>query len=397
MPVDTSIYGLIRPMRIEGPLDQFAKGMSVRNLITQGELQDLQRKQTVDAMGRQQQLRDLFASGTPSPQEVMAVDPSTGLQLLKDQREARKTDAQTKKAEIDALGAATKILRDRTATVQDDAGMAFLRDEAVRLFGPDIAAKMNIPERFDPAWKEQQIMTADKLLSQLEAARQRDFQERQNALTRGETARHNRVMEGQGAARLAHEGIAAPGSPAATGSQPVSAPASPGMSPKDRAKLEAEKPKATAALENSMSNLDRLISEAKAIKSHPGLKAVSGMGDWKTLGIPGARFIPGTDAANAHAKLETLKSQIAFSVLQAMRDASKTGGALGQVSERELDLLQNNLAALDTWQGDEQFKESLQQVIDYAEGVKKRLREAYDQTYGGQSGGGIKFLGFEGQ
>src|SRR5690606_1509902 len=155
-----------------------------------------------------------------------------------------------------------------------------------------------------------------------------------------------------------------PGSPAATGSQPVSAPASPGMSPKDRAKLEAEKPKATAALENSQSNLDRLISEAKAIKSHPGLKAVSGMGDWKTLGIPGARFIPGTDAANAHAKLETLKSQIAFSVLQAMRDASKTGGALGQVSERELDLLQNNLAALDTWQGDEQFKESLQQVID---------------------------------
>src|SRR5690606_7816062 len=144
---DTSIYGLIRPMRVEGPMDTFAKGMSVRNLITQGELQDLQRKQTVDAMGRQQQLRDLFARGTPSPQEVMAVDPSIGLQLLKDQREARRTDAQTKKAEIEALGSATKQLRDLTATVQDDAGMVALREAAMRLFGPDVVAKMNIPER----------------------------------------------------------------------------------------------------------------------------------------------------------------------------------------------------------------------------------------------------------
>src|SRR3546814_20638654 len=43
----------------------------------------------------------------------------------------------------------------------------------------------------------------------------------------------------------------------------------------------------------------------------------------------------------------SLKSQIACSVRQAMRDASKTGGALGAVSEKELSLLQNNLAALD--------------------------------------------------
>src|SRR5690606_25936911 len=120
----------------------------------------------------------------PSPQEVMAVDPSTGLQLLKDQREARKTDAQTKKAEIDALGAATKILRDRTATVQDDAGMALLRDEAVRLFGPDIASKMNIPDRFDPVWKQNQLLTADAVLKRMEEERQRAFQGEQNDLDR---------------------------------------------------------------------------------------------------------------------------------------------------------------------------------------------------------------------
>ena len=45
-----------------------------------------------------------------------------------------------------------------------------------------------------------------------------------------------------------------------------------------------------------------------------------------------------------------------------MREASPTGGALGQVSERELDLLMATLSSLDQAQTQEQFIQSLDQI-----------------------------------
>lgn len=44
--------------------------------------------------------------------------------------------------------------------------------------------------------------------------------------------------------------------------------------------------------------------------------------------------------------LSSIQASVAFDTLQKMREASKTGGALGAVSERELDLLINSLGAL---------------------------------------------------
>lgn len=137
----------------------------------------------------------------------------------------------------------------------------------------------------------------------------------------------------------------------------------------------AEAPAAQAALNNSISNLDRLGNEARAIMNDPALGRITGL-----LGM--VRNIPGGSAANVEARLDTLKSQIGFSVLQAMRDASKTGGALGQVSERENVLLQQNLAALSQAQSEAAFKRSLEQILDYVEGAKQRLRDGYAQSYG---------------
>lgn len=74
--------------------------------------------------------------------------------------------------------------------------------------------------------------------------------------------------------------------------------------------------------------------------------------------------IPGTDARNFQAEVETLKSNIAFNELTAMRDASKSGGALGQISDREESLLSATLGALDTAQSPSQFKSQLLKVQD---------------------------------
>lgn len=85
-----------------------------------------------------------------------------------------------------------------------------------------------------------------------------------------------------------------------------------------------------------------------------------------TTGLGGSLMsnIPGTAAKDFAAKLQTLKSNIAFGELTEMRAASKTGGALGAVSERELGLLESSLGALDQAQSPAQIKQQLQQIRD---------------------------------
>ena len=71
--------------------------------------------------------------------------------------------------------------------------------------------------------------------------------------------------------------------------------------------------------------------------------------NWWSTGTPGQimQNLGGTDARALRAKLEPVLAALAFDRLQAMRDASKTGGALGQVSERELGLLMRSRYAID--------------------------------------------------
>lgn len=136
----------------------------------------------------------------------------------------------------------------------------------------------------------------------------------------------------------------------------------------------------TNALQGGVADLDRLAVEANKVLTHPGLPGITGIA---------GKFpnIPGTDAANAEALLGTLKSQVGFGVLQAMRNASKTGGALGSVSDAEGKRLEANLASLDKAQSLEQFKDSLGQIIKFTEDAKGRMRNAYNMRHQGAGQG----------
>lgn len=72
--------------------------------------------------------------------------------------------------------------------------------------------------------------------------------------------------------------------------------------------------------------------------------------------------IPGTSAYDLVQKLDTLKSNIAFNELQEMRNASKTGGALGQVAVRELELLERTLGSLEIGLSKEVLLSNLEKV-----------------------------------
>lgn len=137
---------------------------------------------------------------------------------------------------------------------------------------------------------------------------------------------------------------------------------------------QADLGKAKAALETNINGLDRLAQQANEVKNHPGLSHITGLAGV----LPN---VPGMSGADAQAKLNTLKSQVGFSVLQAMREASKTGGALGSITEGEHKILQNNLAELENAQSEKQFKQALDKIITFSEGSKDRLRAAYEQDY----------------
>lgn len=86
-----------------------------------------------------------------------------------------------------------------------------------------------------------------------------------------------------------------------------------------------------------------------------------------TTGFIGGQMLSGFGGTAAHdiaADLETIRGIIGFGELQAMREASPTGGALGQVSEMENLLLQAQYGSLAQSQGKEQFLRNLQTVRD---------------------------------
>lgn len=83
-----------------------------------------------------------------------------------------------------------------------------------------------------------------------------------------------------------------------------------------------------------------------------------------TTGLAGSFLsnIPGTAARDIRGLLDTIRANVGFDKLQQMRAASPTGGALGQVSERENLLLQSTLGNLEQSQSRPQFIQNLKRL-----------------------------------
>lgn len=100
------------------------------------------------------------------------------------------------------------------------------------------------------------------------------------------------------------------------------------------------------------------------------------------------RQVGGTPAYNLNRTIDTIKSNIGFQALQAMREASPTGGALGQVAVQELNMLQATLGSLDIGQSATQLKANLTKIKTHFNNLKANLDKAGTSTTSTQSGGG---------
>lgn len=84
-------------------------------------------------------------------------------------------------------------------------------------------------------------------------------------------------------------------------------------------------------------------------------------------------MVPGSPAYNTVASIDTQKAVNAFKALKDMREASKTGGALGNVSNREIELLYSAFTALDPQMGD-QFGANIADVMQRFERVRYMMQ-----------------------
>lgn len=117
--------------------------------------------------------------------------------------------------------------------------------------------------------------------------------------------------------------------------------------------------------------------------------------NWSNTGPVGAisGALPGGGwATDSRALIKTLQSGLAASALQAMRDASKTGGALGNVSDKDLELLQTKIANLDPNQSEAQLKEQLKVIYDELNSALATRVNTFQKYYEGVPGAEVPEL-----
>lgn len=146
-------------------------------------------------------------------------------------------------------------------------------------------------------------------------------------------------------------------------------------------------------------NTQRAAEQAEANKGQAAdivlqdIRAVKGMltggRAQPVTGVAGrmASMLPGSEASDARALAETIKANIGFDRLQQMREASPTGGALGQVTERELATLQAVLGNLEFSQSKDQLLRNLTRLETVYSDILDKIRATGDGTYLPRSNG----------
>jgi hypothetical protein len=147
-----------------------------------------------------------------------------------------------------------------------------------------------------------------------------------------------------------------------------------GLSKKDLEKREMAYPQATAAIQGFEAKSEGFIKDLEKLRDSPGLDEITGFAAGRLPGLT-------DEGRKAQALYDKVVAKGGFQALQDMRDASKTGGALGSVTEREGKQLIASFAAIDRRQNAKDVRDAIDTSISDIQGAGTRMREAYDTTY----------------
>ena len=129
---------------------------------------------------------------------------------------------------------------------------------------------------------------------------------------------------------------------------------------------------------NSTANIQKQIQDARdIINKYP---SATGWGSLMSM-------VPDTEAAQLNALLRTLEANVAFKALQEMRANSPTGGALGNVSNVEIELLYQSLSPILQKGGVDELLSTLNTIENDALQTLDVYERAYNEDlryYGGR-------------
>jgi hypothetical protein len=173
-----------------------------------------------------------------------------------------------------------------------------------------------------------------------------------------------------------------------------------GLAPKEIQKREAALPQARQSVKTISNTMSVIGQTVDSLLANPdGIDGITGLVYGVTPAITGP-------ARKAKAELDQLKNLAFIQGITELRAASKTGAAVGNVTNREGDRFENLKASLDRSQSKEDLVAALKKLKTQAELTSQFTTEAFDDTYSyksaapaapaaGQGTGGFKYLGKE--
>jgi hypothetical protein len=154
--------------------------------------------------------------------------------------------------------------------------------------------------------------------------------------------------------------------------------ASPSLPLKNRQELMIVQPQeqaATTSIAISMRDINDTVD--RLLQNQSGIKSATGFG-----GELQSR-IGGTTAANAKADLDRVKSAISLSAIAKMRAESKTGGAVGNMTEKEWPRFESIYGSLEQAQTSDQVIKNLRELKGLTTETQESIIKKYDSIYGG--------------
>lgn len=161
---------------------------------------------------------------------------------------------------------------------------------------------------------------------------------------------------------------------------------SPALPLQKRQELLLVQPQERAATENISRKLFLVQKDVEDLLNNTsGLKAATGFGGELT-----AKLSPGSAAADAKIKLDRVKQAISVNEISRMRSESKTGGAVGNMTEKEWPRFETAYGTLEQAQSYTQIVSELRKLKGLTSEISDSMINKYDSIYG--NGSEIKSL-----
>jgi hypothetical protein len=121
--------------------------------------------------------------------------------------------------------------------------------------------------------------------------------------------------------------------------------------------------------------------------------------DWDSTGMVGQmmRGVGGTDAFNLDQQIEPVRAILSFENLAEMRRNSATGGALGSIAVRELELLSQTVRSLNTAQSTPQMRQALEATRAQLSATLQAVRAARQEIEAGPDAAPMEQMAPEGE